>query len=126
MIISIGIFGNTWQERLAASIYKDIAPVNGIEASKLKSFWQAGGYNISLINRLYKSYNTSFINANDLSVKTGTSLLIVNSFLKFVHNIDMEENVLLPKNSTNTVITILGLIATISILSKLPSIRKGS
>lgn len=126
MIISIGIFGNTWQERLASSIYNDIAKINGIEASKLKSFWQAGGYNISLINKLYKLYNASYTSPDELSRQSGTSLLIVNSFLKYVHNIDMTENVLLPKNSSNTVITILGLIATISLLSKLPSLRKGT
>lgn len=50
----MGLFGFSWQEKVAAFMQKRL---KGTAKEKLmKSFWQAGGKNVTLVNNLYNEY----------------------------------------------------------------------
>lgn len=52
----MGVFGLTWEEKVAALTFKKVNAVNKVIAKKLKDFFQAGGYNIRLIENMYREY----------------------------------------------------------------------
>lgn len=52
----MGIFGLTWEEKVADLTYKKVANIDKNIAKKLKDFWQAGGLNVTLIKNLHREY----------------------------------------------------------------------
>lgn len=80
---TMGIFGLSWQEKLAAKMYAD----TGEKA--LKSFFGPGGWNTGLVNKINGAYSDAvskgFTGAMlDIYVsgKTGVSTALVQSFAK--------------------------------------------
>jgi len=50
----MGLFGLSWEERIASFMNKQL---KGTElAKKLKTFWQAGGMNVSIVKNLHREY----------------------------------------------------------------------
>ena len=52
----MGWFGLTWQEKLAKSTYDKVKSIDKIIAKKLKDIFQAGTFNIRLIQNMYREY----------------------------------------------------------------------
>lgn len=50
----MGVFGFSWEEKTASFMNKQL---KGTQlAKKLKTFWQAGGMNVSIVKNLYREY----------------------------------------------------------------------
>jgi len=54
---SMGWFGLTWQEKVAKSTYDKTMLINQTIAKKLKDIFQAGTFNIRLIENMYREYS---------------------------------------------------------------------
>ena len=54
---SMGWFGLTWQEKVAKSTYDKTMLINKTIAKKLKDIFQAGTFNIRLIENMYREYS---------------------------------------------------------------------
>lgn len=50
----MGLFGFTWQEKVAQYMYNAMRGLPAAE--KLKSFWQASGLNVRLVDNLHREY----------------------------------------------------------------------
>jgi len=52
----MGIFGLSWQEKVANLTYQKTVKTNKELSKKLKDFWQSGGLNVTIVNNLYREY----------------------------------------------------------------------
>ncbi|MFA5235099.1 MAG: hypothetical protein WC390_11930 [Sulfurimonas sp.] len=52
----MGLFGLSFEEKLASATYKKLQAIDKTIAKKLKDFFQAGGLNIRLIQNMYREY----------------------------------------------------------------------
>lgn len=54
---SMGWFGLTWQEKVAKSTYDKTMQTDKTTAKKLKDIFQAGTFNIRLVENMYREYS---------------------------------------------------------------------
>jgi hypothetical protein len=76
----MGWFGFSWQEKVAAAMYKILG---SDYKSALKKPWQPGGYNIDLVDSIYNGYVLSgFKDATDaeISAITEVEVKIIQAF----------------------------------------------
>jgi hypothetical protein len=52
----MGMFGLTWEEKVAALVYSKLQTIDKKLAKKMKDFFQAGGFNIRLIQNMQREY----------------------------------------------------------------------
>ncbi len=102
----LGIFGLSWQEKLADSTHKKVNSVDKNIAKKLKDFFQSGGLNVRMIENLHREYTALMAsgykpsNYNDssslqdtenlskiLSDKTKIEKVITDSFLRSLYDL---------------------------------------
>jgi hypothetical protein len=76
----LGIFGLSWQEKVASNMYKIVSDKN---KKKLKDFLQPGGWNTGIVNTLYSHYILQNVNitAKQLSAVSGMDQEITEAFL---------------------------------------------
>jgi len=76
----MGWFGLSWEEKVAAAMYKILG---SDYKSKMKKFMQPGGYNIELVQSLYNGYVLSGFKSStteEIVDITGADITIVNAF----------------------------------------------
>lgn len=77
----LGVFGLSWQEKIAARMYKILG---SDYASIMKDFYQSGGYNINLVNTLYNAYilyGSKDATKTVIAEKSGESETVAQAFL---------------------------------------------
>ncbi len=112
----LGIFGLSWQEKVANLTYQKTAKTDKELSRKLKDFWQSGGLNVTLINNLYMQYAalmasgympSSFKNGepdkntkvliDKINAKLNIDKLIIKNFLDSIFQLSSEGKIPLQK-----------------------------
>lgn len=97
----MGIFGLSWQEKVADYMLRDLSGT--VHESKMKSFWMPGGRNTSIVNNISREYiaimatgrrpadfsgsflsNDSLVLADEIVEKTNIDIEIVKSYLRAI------------------------------------------
>jgi hypothetical protein len=76
----MGWFGLTWEEKVAAAMYKILG---SDYKTQMKKLMQPGGYNIDLVNALYNGYVLSGFRAStneEIADISGSDIKIVKAF----------------------------------------------